>query len=326
MIKCIECGAEISDKAAACPRCGCPRGKVNNRHEGADDRRGTRKEISKKKSKKWLFFAMPIILVVLAFCVICFATANDSPESQQSLETSYYSEEMNQEQTEIEKELEMVDTFFALNYKEILSEYPNAELECPDADDIYNLCVKGNFAGLSGLYNVCVSDDGTVWRVIFEPEDESLADKSIVDVITAALGDYIDYDSEWDYYTWKTDNLEIAYWIEDRTYIDWIGEDLEVTEIIENNNEEETFVEEIPETNSCEESKADDFLIRLDNGKTLVLETKGQETRKDKEKRKALAEWVEAVNTMGEFGQWCNDVSYSVADVDGIIKKHLKKS
>lgn len=66
-----------------------------------------------------------------------------------------------------------------------------------------------------------------------------------------------------------------------------------------------------------------DFLIRLDNGKTLVLETKGQETRKDKEKRKALAEWVEAVNSLGEFGQWCNDVSYSVADVDGIINKHL---
>ena len=66
-----------------------------------------------------------------------------------------------------------------------------------------------------------------------------------------------------------------------------------------------------------------DFLIKLLNGKTLVLETKGQETRRDKEKRKALAEWVEAVNALGDFGIWCNDVSYNVADVDGIIKKHL---
>ncbi len=66
-----------------------------------------------------------------------------------------------------------------------------------------------------------------------------------------------------------------------------------------------------------------DFLIRLDNGKTLVLETKGQETRKDKEKRKALAEWIHAVNSLEEFGQWCNDVSYNIADVDGIIRKHL---
>ena len=67
-----------------------------------------------------------------------------------------------------------------------------------------------------------------------------------------------------------------------------------------------------------------DFLVKLDNGKTLVLETKGQETRRDKEKRKALAEWVEAVNNWEDFGVWCNDVSYNVADVDGIIAKHLK--
>lgn len=66
-----------------------------------------------------------------------------------------------------------------------------------------------------------------------------------------------------------------------------------------------------------------DFLIRLSNGKTLILETKGQETRKDIEKRKALSEWVEAVNNLGEYGVWCHDVSYNVADVDGIIKKHL---
>lgn len=66
-----------------------------------------------------------------------------------------------------------------------------------------------------------------------------------------------------------------------------------------------------------------DFLIRLDNGKILVLETKGQETRKDKAKRAALSEWVEAVNALQEYGVWCNDVSYSIADVDGIIQKHL---
>lgn len=66
-----------------------------------------------------------------------------------------------------------------------------------------------------------------------------------------------------------------------------------------------------------------DFLIRLDNGKILVLETKGQETDKDKAKRAALSEWVAAVNSLQEYGEWCNDVSYSIADVDGIIKKHL---
>ena len=66
-----------------------------------------------------------------------------------------------------------------------------------------------------------------------------------------------------------------------------------------------------------------DFLIRLDNGKMLVLETKGQETRRDKEKRKALSEWIAAVNQCGDYGKWCNDVSYNIADVDGIIAKYL---
>ena len=66
-----------------------------------------------------------------------------------------------------------------------------------------------------------------------------------------------------------------------------------------------------------------DFLIRLDNGKTLILETKGQENRRDKEKRKALSEWVSAVNSLGEYGEWCNDVSYNIADVDGIIARYI---
>ncbi len=66
-----------------------------------------------------------------------------------------------------------------------------------------------------------------------------------------------------------------------------------------------------------------DFLIKLDNGKILVLETKGQMTRKDKEKRKALSMWVEIVNEAKEYGIWCNDVSMNVADVDGIINKYV---
>lgn len=42
-----------------------------------------------------------------------------------------------------------------------------------------------------------------------------------------------------------------------------------------------------------------------------------------KEKRKALSEWVSAVNSLGEYGEWCNDVSYNIADVDGIIARYI---
>jgi type III restriction enzyme len=66
-----------------------------------------------------------------------------------------------------------------------------------------------------------------------------------------------------------------------------------------------------------------DFLVKLDNGKTLVLETKGQDSLEVQEKRKALEEWIETVNSLKEYGQWCSAISYNIADVDGIISNFL---
>ena len=50
-----------------------------------------------------------------------------------------------------------------------------------------------------------------------------------------------------------------------------------------------------------------------------------EETERDKVKRKALSAWVQAVNSLGEYGTWRNAVSYDVKDVDGIIDKILKQ-
>ncbi|MDR2500739.1 MAG: hypothetical protein LBD37_06640, partial [Treponema sp.] len=66
-----------------------------------------------------------------------------------------------------------------------------------------------------------------------------------------------------------------------------------------------------------------DFLIKLDNGKTLVLETKGQDSPQAKAKRAALEEWIQAVNSLKEYGEWQSDISFNVADVDGIIGKYV---
>jgi type III restriction enzyme len=65
-----------------------------------------------------------------------------------------------------------------------------------------------------------------------------------------------------------------------------------------------------------------DFLVRLRDGRVLVLEVKGQDTERDKAKRAALAEWVDAVNDDGRFGRWCWDVSRSPGDVLDILKRH----
>jgi type III restriction enzyme len=47
-----------------------------------------------------------------------------------------------------------------------------------------------------------------------------------------------------------------------------------------------------------------DFLVRLANDTTLVLEIKGQETEQDRAKHAAAKRWIEAVNNWGQLETW----------------------
>ncbi len=47
-----------------------------------------------------------------------------------------------------------------------------------------------------------------------------------------------------------------------------------------------------------------DFLVRMENDLTLILEVKGQETEQDRAKHQAARRWVTAVNNWGKLGQW----------------------
>jgi type III restriction enzyme len=47
-----------------------------------------------------------------------------------------------------------------------------------------------------------------------------------------------------------------------------------------------------------------DFLVRLDNGVTLVLEPKGGRDEKADVKAQAAERWVAAVNADGRYGEW----------------------
>ncbi|MBM3897024.1 MAG: type III restriction endonuclease subunit R [Thaumarchaeota archaeon] len=67
-----------------------------------------------------------------------------------------------------------------------------------------------------------------------------------------------------------------------------------------------------------------DFLVKLSNGKTLVLEVKGKDDQQNRTKRDYLNEWINAVNSDGRFGKWCWDVSFRTSDVLDIINKHSK--
>lgn len=65
-----------------------------------------------------------------------------------------------------------------------------------------------------------------------------------------------------------------------------------------------------------------DFLIRLSNGNSLVLEIKGEDTEQNRAKRAALDAWVKAVNAKGGFGRWCWDVAFEPAQIQDIVQRH----
>ena len=60
-----------------------------------------------------------------------------------------------------------------------------------------------------------------------------------------------------------------------------------------------------------------DFVLRLDNGLTILLEGKGDADEKDDAKATAARRWVAAVNTWGQLGAWehaiCHDASILAA-------------
>jgi type III restriction enzyme len=66
-----------------------------------------------------------------------------------------------------------------------------------------------------------------------------------------------------------------------------------------------------------------DFIIQLNTGDILILETKGKESLRDKTKRRFLNEWVQAVNEHGGFGNWKWAISRDPADVKMIIEGSL---
>lgn len=58
-----------------------------------------------------------------------------------------------------------------------------------------------------------------------------------------------------------------------------------------------------------------DYLIRLDNGKTLVLEVKGQDSEQNRAKRAAMDTWLKAVNEQRSFGEWSFEVVFEPAKI-----------
>ncbi|MCD6706818.1 MAG: DEAD/DEAH box helicase family protein [Thiobacillus sp.] len=65
-----------------------------------------------------------------------------------------------------------------------------------------------------------------------------------------------------------------------------------------------------------------DFIVRLANGKLLILEIKGEDSPQNQAKRQALDAWVKGVNAKGGFGLWCWDVAFEMAKIQDILNRH----
>ena len=73
-----------------------------------------------------------------------------------------------------------------------------------------------------------------------------------------------------------------------------------------------------------------DYLIRLKNGKMLILETKGEEDDQDRAKYQAARRWATAVNNWGRLGVWdfsvCRDpalIPRQIAQMAVPQKRHI---
>lgn len=65
-----------------------------------------------------------------------------------------------------------------------------------------------------------------------------------------------------------------------------------------------------------------DFIVKLSNGKTLLVEGKGVATEQDDAKATAARRWVQAVNNWQQLGEWEYELVFDANDLAGIISKH----
>lgn len=62
-----------------------------------------------------------------------------------------------------------------------------------------------------------------------------------------------------------------------------------------------------------------DFIVKLNDGSHMVIETKGVMTEQDKAKQAALKLWVEAVNQHGGFGYWRSALTNHPGEIRDVL-------
>ena len=181
LIKCEECGKEISDKAASCPNCGAPVASTNNITIPKQFRDKPPKE---KKKTNWLKILLIVIVVYIVLGCVSGAFGGDSDEGT-SLESN--TQEINN----------------------ISNEDSDSETNELDAQDSATAMSKEDFIASCREFN---------YKTIARNPDEYIGQNFAVDVkiFQTANGKwYTDYDVYYKAYT----NDEYDLWMGDFIYI-----------------------------------------------------------------------------------------------------------
>lgn len=70
LIKCIECGKDISDKAGSCPNCGCPVEIMNNINNTDNNEQKNTKVNTDSNKKKKVILAITVIIVAILVIIL----------------------------------------------------------------------------------------------------------------------------------------------------------------------------------------------------------------------------------------------------------------
>jgi type III restriction enzyme len=113
-----------------------------------------------------------------------------------------------------------------------------------------------------------------------------------------------------------TQKSQISHVVADSTWEQYVANALESSELVSAYAKNDHLGFQVHYLwNGARRRYIPDFLIRLANGKTLVLEVKGEDSEQDRAKRSALDAWVKGVNAKGGFGIWGWDVITEPAQI-----------
>lgn len=215
LIKCSECGKEISDKAVACPNCGCPISEMNA--TPIDSSRPVENPVGNisqkpalKKSKLLPFIIAGGVIVIALIAILISGLAGGGNGKEQPGGISSVTDGKITGGTETE--LAIVIDILSLTRDEVLSVFP-------DAKDESTIIIPGTFSGSTGIYKVFfASNEIDVDQLIFERDSDDYDSDAVVEEICDCLGKYSEYDAEWNEYEWYTDKLELLFYVDERMY------------------------------------------------------------------------------------------------------------